>query len=77
MPNLCNIRRWLLAAGSLMALSSVTVLAQVQNYDSVGDPTNVPKLDLARPLESWALIGVAIVGALAIAFKSSKRGMLD
>lgn len=49
----------------------------VENYDGQGEPTSVPRLELARPLESWGMIALFIVGTLAIAFKSSKRGTVD
>ncbi len=57
----------------------IGALAQeIDHYDPAsGDPTNVPLLEQSRPLAAWALTTVFLVGAMAIAFKSSKRSHLD
>jgi hypothetical protein len=58
----------------LILMASSTALAQ----EAADFPVSVlPELSEKPPLVAWALAVLFLVGSLAIAFKSSKRGHLD
>lgn len=66
-------------AGIGLSLAASTAMAQDanSNYNDDGEPTTVPKLEMARPMSSWGLSLVFLFGVLALAFKSSKRTSAD
>lgn len=65
-------RRWHLLAWTMVLLLTVTT-AFAQTDDPAIKPINVDKLPASRPLVEYALAGAFLIGALAIAFKPSKR----
>lgn len=69
----------MLTAVTAIGLSAGVALAQDANshYDGDGEPTNVPKLEMQRPLKAWGLSILFLFGALALGFKSSKRTSAD
>lgn len=67
-----TVRRWHLLAWTMVLLLAVTT-AFAQSDDPAIKPINVDKLPASRPLVEYALAGAFLIGALAIAFKPSKR----
>lgn len=64
--------RWqALAWATCLLLGASTAFAQTD--DPAIKPINVDKLPASRPLVEYALAGAFLIGALAIAFKPSKR----
>lgn len=69
-----------LVTGAILSTALMTGVAAAGNdinYDDRGYPVSVPKLELQRPYKAWALIGLFLVLALGVTFKSSKRTHLD
>ena len=69
-----------LICGAVLATGLLAGVAQAGNdinYDERGYPVNVPKLELQRPYKAWLLVGLFLVLALGVTFKSSKRTHLD
>lgn len=72
-------RRYRMTAGRWHVLAWVTGLllgattAFAQSDDPAIKPINVDKLPASRPLLEYAMAGAFLIGALAIAFKPSKR----
>lgn len=58
-----------MATGFLIGVST----AFAQTDDPAIKPINVDKLPASRPLVEYAMAGAFLIGALAIAFKPSKR----
>ncbi len=58
-----------IAAGFLIGVGT----AFAQTDDLAIKPINVDKLPASRPLLEYAMAGAFLIGALAIAFKPSKR----
>ncbi len=73
--------KWLAAGVVAMGLSLAVSSARAQdassNYNEEGEPTSVPKLEMQRPMTSWGLAIVFLIGSLGLAFKSSKRTSAD
>lgn len=66
------VGRWhLLAWAAGLLLGVATAFAQTD--DPAIKPINVEGLPASRPLVEYALAGAFLIGALAIAFKPSKR----
>src|SRR5437868_8691423 len=64
-----------LGLGAPLALGQAT--NELNKFDERGFPTNVPKLELQRPMKAWALTGLFLILCLAVTFKPSKRSHLD